>query len=106
MGTETWIETWQGATAESCGAPVAPHDGSATDATYTYDEDTLTINGLGAHVGLAKAVNAGELSSGSIAVPDSVSYSVTMMSVDGQSMTLSIETGSAVFWQFKFVKVN
>ncbi|MDP4746137.1 MAG: hypothetical protein NWS22_15030, partial [Porticoccaceae bacterium] len=96
MGTETWIETWQGAAAEGCGAPVAPHDGSATGATYAYDEDSLTINGLGAHVGLAKAVNAGELSAGTVAVPNSITYSVSLMSVDGQSMTLSIETGSAV----------
>ena len=63
MGTETWIETWQGAAAEGCGTPVAPHDGSATGSTYTYSEDSLTIVGYGAHVGLAKAVNAGELSS-------------------------------------------
>ncbi|MBT6939815.1 MAG: hypothetical protein HN994_05425, partial [Candidatus Marinimicrobia bacterium] len=27
LGTETWIEGWQGGT-DACGAPVAPHDGS------------------------------------------------------------------------------
>ena len=29
MGTETWVEAWQGGT-DSCGAPVAPHDGSCS----------------------------------------------------------------------------
>ncbi len=42
VGSETWVETWQGAAAEGCGTPVAPHDGSAT-ATYTYDEAAGTI---------------------------------------------------------------
>ena len=47
LGTETWVEAWQGAAGEACGAPVAPHDGTAT-ATYTYDEaaGTITINGV------------------------------------------------------------
>ena len=104
MGAETWLETWQGAAAEGCGTPVAPHDGSAVGSTYTYDDDSLTITGLGAHVGLAKAVNAGELSAGNIPVPAAITYSVDLMAADGLSMTLSIETGSGVFWTFKFVK--
>ena len=29
LGADTWLETWQGVTADGCGAPVAPHDGSA-----------------------------------------------------------------------------
>ena len=61
----TWLETWQGVDAESCGAPVAPHDGSAA-ATFVYDEaaGTLTLNGVGAYIGLAKVVNGGEVSNG------------------------------------------
>lgn len=56
QGDSTWLEPWQGVDAEGCGAPVAPHDGSAA-ATYVWDEaaETLTINGKGAHLGLAKA---------------------------------------------------
>ncbi|MEZ8132746.1 MAG: hypothetical protein QMC64_03495, partial [Porticoccaceae bacterium] len=52
MGTETWVEAWQGG-ADSCGAPVAPHDGSAA-ATFSHNVEagTVTINGLGAHLGL------------------------------------------------------
>ena len=106
MGDSTWLEPWQGADPEACGTPVAPHDGSATDATYTYENDVLTINGTGSHVGLAKAVNAGELSAATPpAVPTSVNYNITLMSADGLNMTATIETGTGVFWTFKFVKV-
>ena len=34
LGTDTWLETWQGVGADGCGTPVAPHDGSAS-ATWT-----------------------------------------------------------------------
>ena len=72
MGDATWLETWQGIDPEGCGAPVAPHDGSAA-ATYSYDADaaTLTVVGTGAHIGLAKVVNGGEINNGA-AVADSI----------------------------------
>ena len=46
----------------ACATPVAPHDGSIA-ASFVYDEDagTLTLNGQGAHLGLAKVVNGSEL---------------------------------------------
>jgi len=104
MGSETWLETWQGAAAESCGAPVAPHDGSAV-ATYSYDEGagTITINGKGAHLGLPKAVNGQELSDAS-AAPDSITYNVLTATADGNYLTVSLETGSGVWWTFNLVK--
>ena len=34
MGSETWLESWQGVDGDQCGAPVAPQDGGAS-ATYT-----------------------------------------------------------------------
>ncbi len=37
MGDESWLEAWQGAATDACGALVAPHDGSNA-ATYVYDE--------------------------------------------------------------------
>ena len=63
MGETTWVEGWQGG--DGCGAPVYPHDGAATDYTYVYDADagTITLNGVGAHLGLPKVHNGGELSS-------------------------------------------
>ena len=90
-------ETWQGVDAESCGAPVAPHDGSAA-ATFVYDEaaGTLTLNGVGAYIGLAKVVNGGEVSNGAT-VPASITYDVT--SITSTSMTLGVDIGGG-YWQF------
>ena len=103
-GDETWIEPWQGSDPEACGAPVAPHDG-LNPATWNYDEGaaTLTLDGTGAYVGLAKANNAGELSSPGEA-PDSITYDVTF--ADDSTVTLVIEagTGDGVFWTFKLVQ--
>ncbi|MBT6440215.1 MAG: T9SS type A sorting domain-containing protein [Flavobacteriales bacterium] len=61
VGIDTWLESWQGQDPEGCGAPVAPHDGSNA-ATWTIDSvaGNVTINGLGAYLGLAKVHNTGE----------------------------------------------
>ncbi len=101
MGGETWIEGWQGGT-DSCGVPVAPHDGSAAG-TYSYDEDagTLVINGRGSHLGLAKAVNGSELSAPG-AAPDSITYTVSTL--DGDNMTVTLETGAGVWWTFRLAR--
>ncbi len=101
MGGETWVEAWQGGT-DACGTPVAPHNGTNAG-TYLYDEaaGTLTINGEGSFVGLAKASNAGELPG--VPVPSSITYNVTSLNDD--SLSLVIETGSGVFWQFRLVKL-
>ena len=61
LGAETWIETWQGVEADGCGVPVAPHDGSA-DASFSTSDTTITISGLGAYLGLPKAITGNELS--------------------------------------------
>ena len=56
---------------------VAPHDGSNA-ATYVYDEAgaSITVNGLGAHIGLAKVFNGGELASPADA-KESIAYTIT-----------------------------
>jgi beta-glucanase (GH16 family) len=102
LGDETWLEPWQSGT-EECGAPVAPHDGSS-DASWSYDAGagTLTINGYGAYVGLAKANNDGELSSPDDAV-STIVYDITFDSPT--EATVLIEAGAGVFWTFKLVKV-
>jgi hypothetical protein len=99
QGSETWLETWQGVTAESCGAPVSPHDGSNA-ATWAYDEtaNTITITGEGAHLGLAKAINGDELD-GTVAVPASVTYTVS--SLTETAMTIDINVGGG-WWRFLF----
>ena len=102
-GDETWVEGWQGG-ADSCAAPVAPHDGSA-DAVFTYDEDasTLTLMGKGAYLAVPKAVNGQELSSVAD-TPDFVTYQVTTL--DGDSMSLTVETAAGVWWSFNLKRVS
>lgn len=101
LGSETWVEGWQGVT-DSCGAPIAPHDGSAA-ATFSYDQaaGTLTIAGVGAYLGLPKANNQGELPA--VEVPSSITYNVTL--VDANNMDVNIEVGEGAFWQFKLVRL-
>jgi len=101
MGTETWVEAWQGGS-DSCGAPVAPHDGTAA-ATFSHNVEagTLTINGLGAHLGLPKAVNGQELSTPS-AAPESITYSILTLTADGMNLTVTVETAPGVWWTFNF----
>ena len=72
VGDQTWIEAWQGAASEECGTQVATHDGTA-EATYEFSGTAVTINGRGAYLGLAKAINGGELTSPADA-PESVTY--------------------------------
>jgi hypothetical protein len=102
LGTETWLEGWQGTDPEACGAPVFPHDGSTIGAEYAYDAaaGTITINGRGAYVGLAKAVNGAELASPADA-PDSVTY---IAKLDGDVLEIDIEVAGGGFWSFKLVR--
>jgi len=103
LGSETWIEPWQGAAAEECGAPVFPHDGSAS-ATYSYDATagTITLDGTGAFLGLSKVVNGAELASPDDA-PSSVTY-IADLSADGNTLELDIEIAGGGYWSFKLVK--
>jgi len=102
LGTETWVEKWQGTDPETCGAPVFPHDGTAS-ATYTYSETegTITIDGAGAYLGLAKAYNGGELTTPSEAA-ESITYIATP-SEDGNTLELDIAVGNG-WWSFKLVR--
>jgi hypothetical protein len=102
QGSTTWLEAWQG-TADACGTPVAPHNGSA-NATYTYDSvaNTITLNGVGAYLGLPKATNAGELNA-SATVPSSRVYSA-VLSNGNNTLEVVINFGGG-FWYFKLVRV-
>jgi hypothetical protein len=103
LGTDTWLETWQGVTKDVCGTPVATHNGPA-GATYLYDAvgKTLTITGRGSYVGLPKANNAGELPN--VPVPNSITYKVTLTD-NNNTMNIVIESGSGVFWSYKLVRI-
>ena len=103
MDGSTWLEGWQGVPAEGCGAPVAPHVGGA--ATYAYDATagTLTVNGLGAHIGLAKVNNAGEISNGA-PVASTITYQVSF-SNGGNTMTADINYGTG-WWRFIYERTT
>ena len=103
MDGSTWLETWQGVAAEGCGVPVAPHVGGA--ATYAYDATagTLTVNGLGAHIGLAKVNNAGEISNGA-PVASTITYQVSF-SNGGNTMTADINYGTG-WWRFIYERTT
>jgi ribosome modulation factor len=97
MQDQTWLEGWQGVD-EGCGAPIAPHDGSNA-ATYTYTDSTITVNGDGAFMGLAKVHDTGEdgVSGGSI------TYNI--VSVDENYLVVNIQyaPGADNTWQFRFI---
>ncbi len=103
LGADTWTEGWQGG-GDSCGTPVAPHDGS-NPATYVYDEGagTVTLSGVGAFIGLAKAYNGGELSSPGDA-PASITYSLEFL--DNDTIAVNIDVGGGTFWQFKLIRAG
>ena len=101
MDGDTWLETWQSASA-TCSAPLAPHDGSGSY-TYQATDITLTVSGAGAFMGLPKANNAGELPD--VDVPISITYDISEFYRDGNNkrLVLSIECGTGLFWTFHLI---
>jgi hypothetical protein len=106
MGEATWLEAWQGVEEEACGTPVYPQDGSDTSYTYSYDEgaQTITVYGVGAHIGVSKVYNNGEFAApAEINSVESITYEITEMSEDGNTMTLDISIGVG-YWRFILVR--
>ena len=98
----TWLEGWQGATPDACGTPVAPHNGVGPF-TYTYSAGELTINGVGGHIGLAKAYNGGELNNPANA-PASITYQISFANNDN-TMIADINIGAG-WWRFIYEKTQ
>jgi hypothetical protein len=104
-GFETWIEPWQGMDPEGCGTPVAPHNGSiAASWSYEANSGSLTLNGVGAYMGLAKVFNGGELSASADA-PESITYMVTWNATE-DTMTLDIAIADPGWWRFILVRAD
>ena len=98
MDGSTWVEAWQGVASEQCGTPVAPHDGSGTY-TYTFANNQLTVNGLGAHIGLPKAINGGEINDPANAV-SSITYEISF-GVNGELIAdIQSAGGGTGWWRF------
>ena len=102
MDGDTWLEPFQGVSSEQCGVPVAPHDGAGSN-TYSFLNNQLTVYGTGAHIGLAKVVNLGEISTGS-PVPMAITYEISMSS-DGDTMTVEIDYATG-WWKFIYQKTS
>ena len=95
---QTWVEAWQGVDADACAAPVAPHDGSA-NARFAYNAEaqTLTVSGLGAYIGLPKAINGAEIGSPADAA-SSITYNAYVN--DDGTMDVTVEAGAGVWWNY------
>ncbi len=104
LGDATWLEGWQGASDDGCGAPVAPHDGSA-DGAWAYDADagSLTLTGRGAYLGLPKVFNGGELANPASAV-DSITYNVSFD--DDGNLVAGIPIADPGHWTFVHTRVG
>lgn len=97
--TSTWLEKWQGVADDGCGTPVAPHDGSIA-ATWTDNGNgTITLTGKGAHLGLSKVTDGGEITDPN-AAPTSITYPYVIVA---DTMTIDIDFGGG-FWHFVFWK--
>ena len=106
MGGSTWLEPWQaGSPAEGCGIPIAPHFGGTNN--YTFANGTLTVSGVGAHVGLAKVHNGGE---DGMPANDQIAYNVTFSGASSEIMTIDISfpnaggTNGLGWWRYVYLK--
>ncbi len=95
----TFLEPWQ-VGSETCGAPLAPHDGS-TAGGWRFDDatGTLTISGVGSHLGLPRTVNGGDLPG--VPVPDAIIYDV--ISFELGSLTVAIDVGYG-WWTYRLAR--
>jgi hypothetical protein len=106
MNGQTWLEAWQqvpgsgpNPALDVCGTPIAPHNGANPSMTYAYDgtNNTLSVYGLGAHMGLPKAINGAEINDPANA-SDTITYLATI-SNGGNTMTLDVNIGPG-YWRF------
>ena len=104
MGDWTWLEAWMSPDGkESCGAPVAPWDGSGTDHTYIWDPENkeLTVKGSGAHIGLPRIQN--ESSADADGPSGKIVYNVATASTC--ILILDIK-GAENWWHFELEKIK
>ena len=100
----TWLEDWQNPAGDSyCGTPQAPYNGStAGQWTINSQASSLTISGVGAHIGLPKVINGSEIDNTNNA-PSSVTYTISELTES--QMTLDISVGFG-WWGFELIKVS
>jgi hypothetical protein len=105
QGDQTWLEGWQeGQEGESCGTPIAPHNGSNAATWVDNGDGTVTITGLGAYLGLAKVNNTNELGT---PVGNAITYKY-VMDADENKLDITIQgfqgAGTTSEWIFRMAK--
>jgi acyl carrier protein len=103
MGDETWLESWISPDGkETCGAPIAPFDGSGTDHTYIWDPENkqLTVKGLGAHIGIPRIQNESSAQNETV---EKIIYNVSTASTC--ILILDIK-GAENWWHFELEKIK
>jgi hypothetical protein len=105
QGDQTWLEGWQeGQVGESCGTPIAPHNGSNAATWVDNGDGTVTITGLGAYLGLAKVNNTNELGT---PVGNAITYKY-VMDADENKLDITIQgfqgAGTTSEWIFRMAK--
>jgi hypothetical protein len=105
FGADTWVEAWQDGLGDGCRAAVAPHNGSNA-ATWAFDGTNLTVNGVGAHLGLAKVINGAEIANPADAAA-SITY-ITSFNADYSVMYNDINVGAngEGWWQYHYNLVS
>jgi hypothetical protein len=120
LGSTTWIQPFQVALdsmSNLCGTPVSPFDGSSTTHTYTRTGNTkgiITINGVGAYLGLAEMTNVENLNGSEAQAngvyPDIPASRFYAYEIEGDYLLLKIEVETEVgyngstTYQFKLQK--
>lgn len=105
MGDETWLEAWMSPDGkESCGAPVAPWDGSSSDLTYIWDPENkeLTLKGTGAHIGIPRIQN--ESNAETDGASGKIVYNVSTASTC--ILILDILGAENRWWHFELEKIK
>ena len=103
MGEETWLEAWIAPDGkETCGAPIAPFDGSGTDHTYIWDPENkkLTVKGFGAHIGIPRIQNESSAQNETV---EKIVYDVSTASTC--FLILDIK-GAENWWHFELEKIR
>lgn len=104
LGSETWLETWQGVSADGCGAPIAPHDGSGAY-TFGATETSISLSGAGSYIGLSKVYDGGELNADNLTPPATRVYTILASNFDSNPKTLKLDVsiGGDGHWTFNLV---
>ena len=108
MGESTWFEPWQPAANplgyEHCDTPYAPFNGSTENMSYKWDVEagTLTLYGLGAHIGLPRVANLVENTGEDI---ESVTYTIETASANFIALNI-LSGGPSPWWHFELERVT